>query len=160
MWKIYKVTNQISHWVYVGQTTQSLELRFVGHCCAKSLLGLDIQTYGKGNFIIELIEEVETKEKANYQEQFWIGKLDCFYPNGYNIRNAPKPKGKSRILANTRYRDKAYDVISFAVKKGKREEYKQAAAERGLSLASFLKNGVEEYIQRHEPIEAVKEIAA
>ena len=59
---------------------------------------------------------------------------------------------KARIEANRRYRDKAYDRISIDVKKGKREEYRQAAAVRGMSLAGFLQNGADEYIQNHPPI--------
>lgn len=59
---------------------------------------------------------------------------------------------KSQILANSKYRLKAYDTISFAVKKGKREEYKQAAAARDMSLAGLLQNSVDEYIQNHPPI--------
>ena len=60
---------------------------------------------------------------------------------------------QARLAANARYREKAYDVISFSVKKGKREEYKQAAEMRGMSLAGILQSGVEEYIQNHPVID-------
>lgn len=58
---------------------------------------------------------------------------------------------KCQLVANSRYRDKAYDVITFSVKKGKRDEYKQAALDRGLSLASLLQKSVEDYIATHKP---------
>ena len=59
---------------------------------------------------------------------------------------------QARLAANARYREKAYDVISFSVKKGKKEDYKQAAEQRGMSLAGILQSGVEEYIANH-PVE-------
>lgn len=59
---------------------------------------------------------------------------------------------KAQILANLKYRAKTYDRISIDVKKGKREEYKQAAKERGISLALIIQKGVEEYIRNHPPI--------
>ena len=55
----------------------------------------------------------------------------------------------SKVLANKRYRAKTYDTIGFDVKKGKRDEYKAAAAELGLSLAALLTNAADEFIQRH-----------
>ena len=58
---------------------------------------------------------------------------------------------KTQILANARYRDKSYDVISFSVKKGKRNDYKNLAEERGLSLSMLIQKSIEEYIQNHEP---------
>ena len=45
---------------------------------------------------------------------------------------------KAQILASKKYREKTYDTIGFDVKKGKREEFKQAASRLGLSLAAFL----------------------
>ncbi len=59
---------------------------------------------------------------------------------------------KAQILANLRYRAKTYDRVSIDVKKGKREEWKKAAKERGISLALIIQKGVEEYILNHPPI--------
>ena len=56
---------------------------------------------------------------------------------------------EAKIAANRRYRDKTYDRIEFAVSKGKREEYNQAAKVRGMSLAGLIKSSVEEYIENH-----------
>ena len=56
---------------------------------------------------------------------------------------------KARIMANMRYRDKAYDQLSISIPKGKRAEYATAAKKRGMSLASLIKTSVAEYIQNH-----------
>ena len=56
---------------------------------------------------------------------------------------------QARLDANRRYREKAYDRVSIVVKKGTRDEWKQAAAVRGMSLAGILQSGVEEYIANH-----------
>lgn len=58
---------------------------------------------------------------------------------------------KSRLLANARYHEKAYDRICVDLKKGKREYYKEEAEKRGLSLAMLIQKGVEEYLHNHQP---------
>ena len=52
---------------------------------------------------------------------------------------------KAQKLATQKYRAKTYDTIGFDVPKGKREEFKTIAAERGLSLARFLLLAAESY---------------
>ena len=52
-------------------------------------------------------------------------------------------------IATKKYREKTYDTIGFDVKKGKRDEYKQFATQKGLSLAGMLTNAAEEYIRNH-----------
>lgn len=56
---------------------------------------------------------------------------------------------KSRLLANKKFREKTYDVITFEADKGKRDAYKLIAAELGLSLRMLIQNGVEEYARTH-----------
>lgn len=56
---------------------------------------------------------------------------------------------QAQKLAVQKYRAKTYDTIGFDVRKGKREEYKAAAAELGLSLAAFLTNAADEYALNH-----------
>ena len=50
---------------------------------------------------------------------------------------------------NQAYKNLYYDRLAIWVKKGVRDEYKQAAAELGISLAGLVQNGVEEFIERH-----------
>lgn len=48
-----------------------------------------------------------------------------------------------------KYRPKK-DIITIQVPKGKRDAYKMAAIELGLSLSMLVQYGVEEYIRNHE----------
>ncbi|MBR4384378.1 MAG: hypothetical protein IKP64_12580 [Selenomonadaceae bacterium] len=56
---------------------------------------------------------------------------------------------KAQQLAKDKYRTEKRDQINAEVPKGKRDEYKQAAARFGISLAQLIQNGVEEFIQNH-----------
>ncbi|MBD3879275.1 MAG: hypothetical protein SR1Q5_06275 [Quinella sp. 1Q5] len=47
------------------------------------------------------------------------------------------------------HRKANYDQILFRVKKGKREEYQQAAGNLGIGFWALIQHGVEEYIANH-----------
>lgn len=84
---IYIIKNKINNKVYIGQTTQTINIRFTNHKMA-SRTGEDtkfyraIRKYGENNFYIELLEEVEIKN-LNEREKYWIKYYDSYY-NGYN----------------------------------------------------------------------------
>ena len=59
---------------------------------------------------------------------------------------------QAQMRATIRYRDKNFDRFEINVKKGKKEEYKQAAEERGIGLMELARRGIEEYIENH-PVE-------
>lgn len=87
--KIYCISNKINNHQYVGKTVRTLEDRFADHLRESNKdraenrpLYNAIKKYGKENFYIELLEEVELKDIDN-KEQYWISKLDT-YNNGYN----------------------------------------------------------------------------
>ena len=82
---IYKITNLVNGKIYVGQTKFSVEKRFKEHAKANSPLGHAIRKYGKENFKAEVIEICQTFTELNEREIFWIAKLNCKVPNGYNI---------------------------------------------------------------------------
>lgn len=84
---IYKITNILNGKIYIGQTTRTPQKRFDEHSKADSLLGKDIQTFGKENFSIEILVECQTPEELDAQETFFIEKLNCKLPNGYNTKN-------------------------------------------------------------------------
>lgn len=67
---IYKITNRLNWKVYVGQTRQSIEKRFIQHSKADSPLGQAMQDCGLENFTIETIEECETLEQAKSANDF------------------------------------------------------------------------------------------
>lgn len=86
---IYKITNKINGKSYIGQTIQSVKERFYQHCatkCSQAVLNMAIHKvinkYGKSNFTIEVIEEVESAN-LNDREKYWIKYYDS-YNNGYN----------------------------------------------------------------------------
>lgn len=89
--KIYKITNKVNGKIYVGQTIKSLKERFQKHCWGTTnndkyhlnmAIKKAIRKYGKENFTIELIEEVETN-KLDEREVYWISFYDS-YNKGYN----------------------------------------------------------------------------
>lgn len=86
---IYKITNKINGKVYIGQTIQNVKERFYQHCairCDRKVLNMAIHKaifkYGKKNFTIEVIEEIESTN-LNDREKYWIQYYDS-YSNGYN----------------------------------------------------------------------------
>lgn len=89
--KIYKITNKINSKVYVGQTMKTLKERFQKHCWGTTekdsyhlnmAIKKAIRKYGKENFTIELIEEVE-QDKLDEREVYWISFYNSYY-KGYN----------------------------------------------------------------------------
>lgn len=59
------------------------------------------------------------------------------------------PVSKAQRLAQQKYNAKAYDQILFRVYKGKRDEYKQAAEERGIGFMELIRLAIEEFIENH-----------
>lgn len=82
---VYAITCLLNGMKYVGQTTRTIKKRFSEHASAKNHLGNAIRKYGRENFKIEVLEECETPEQLNEREIFWIAKLNCKHPNGYNV---------------------------------------------------------------------------
>lgn len=86
---IYKITNKINGKSYIGQTIQNVKERFYQHCatkCNQAVLNMvihkAINKYGKSNFTVEVIEEVESTN-LNDRERYWIKYYDS-YNNGCN----------------------------------------------------------------------------
>ena len=82
---VYKLTNTDNGKIYVGQTRFSVEKRFKEHAKAPTLIGDAIRKYGEEQFLIEVLENCETREEAYELEIFFIAKFDCMAPNGYNL---------------------------------------------------------------------------
>ena len=82
---IYKITNLLNEKIYIGQTRQPIEQRFLQHFKADSPLGQDMREYGIENFTIEIIERCKNQEQLNEREIFWINALNSKQPNGYNV---------------------------------------------------------------------------
>lgn len=85
MYKVYLITNNENKKQYVGITKFSLEERFSQHIKRGFILTEAIQKYGQQKFSIELVEEVESAERAYELEQYYIKQYDTKVPNGYNL---------------------------------------------------------------------------
>lgn len=85
MYKIYLITNIENKKQYVGITKFSIEERFLQHTKRGFLLTEAIQKYGEQNFSIELIESVESADRAYELEIFYIQEYNTKVPNGYNL---------------------------------------------------------------------------
>jgi len=70
---IYKIICLINNKIYVGQTSQVLEVRLKAHAREnRTVIGRAIQKYGLSNFKISIICEVGTREECNVKEQYYI----------------------------------------------------------------------------------------
>lgn len=85
MYKIYLITNNENKKQYVGITKFSIEERFLQHTRRGFILTEAIKKYGKDNFYIDLIDEVESAERAYELEQYYIKEYNTKVPNGYNL---------------------------------------------------------------------------
>ena len=84
---IYKITNLLNEKIYIGQTKQTIERRFIQHSKANSPLGQSIRECDLENFTIEVVERCENQNELNEREKFWIKILKSKVPNGYNLSN-------------------------------------------------------------------------
>ena len=85
---IYKITNNITGFSYIGKTKRSLDRRWYEHCNYKSVqknihFYNAIRKYGKDCWTIEIIEEVKNVDLLDEREIFWIAHFNTFN-NGYN----------------------------------------------------------------------------
>lgn len=87
---IYKVTNNITGKIYIGQTNRSTKERWKEHCKpalkTRSYLSAAIQKYGKENFMIEELAKVSTQDELDQLEVKLIEEHNAMFPNGYNLR--------------------------------------------------------------------------
>lgn len=89
---IYKIVNKINNKVYVGQSIDIIE-RWRQHgykafnqkeLAYNSAIHVAFRKYGIENFELIILEECSVFE-LDEREIYWIQKLDCLTPNGYNI---------------------------------------------------------------------------
>lgn len=84
----YCITNKITGKKYVGVTSRDPKIRFMEHCSHRknlnSIVGINVNLYGKDNFELSILEENISEELRDEKERFWINRLDCLFPNGYN----------------------------------------------------------------------------
>jgi len=102
---IYKTVSRVSKKIYVGQTTHSLKRRIAMHLAQANRLDRNrsnyfysaLRKYAAGSSIIEIptgyqtgsflwfvVDHATTRKELNKKEKYWIKKLGCKVPNGYN----------------------------------------------------------------------------
>ena len=93
---IYIITNDINNKVYIGQTKNTIQIRWNGHkhtsrSVCNMLISKAIKKYGVEHFAIREIEKIETSNEndlcniLNDKERMYISEYNSVSPNGYNL---------------------------------------------------------------------------
>ena len=109
---IYKITNLLNEKIYIGQTKQPIEKRFLQHSKANSPLGQAMRDCGLENFTIEVIERYQNE--LNEREKFWIKVLKSKSPNGYNLSNGGE--GSFRRKKDIHFLNTSFNRIEVSTK--------------------------------------------
>jgi group I intron endonuclease len=93
---IYKCTNKINSFIYIGQTIQSLESRVKKHKDSDNNMDISkaFKEYGFDNFLWEEIDVAYSKEELNEQEKYWIKFYDSLSKNGHGYNKTKGGSGK------------------------------------------------------------------
>jgi len=92
---VYLITNLINGKQYVGQTVETIEIRFGNHCSSKNpVISRAIRKYGKKNFKVEEIDVAYNQEELNLIEGVYISWFNTLVPNGYNVKEIIDGKGR------------------------------------------------------------------
>lgn len=128
---IYKITNTINQKIYIGQTNQTIEKRFLQHSKSITPLGDVMRKYGLENFTIEIIEECSTPEQTKERERFWIKTLKSRVPNGYNQSDGGEGiiLGENKVEGNT-------SLIQFRMKSELKRKAEEIFNQLGLTFSS------------------------
>jgi group I intron endonuclease len=142
---IYKITNTINNKIYIGQTNDFNRRKSQYKHAAKQLEHDQLITkamykYGYENFIMEIIDEVNSREEANIKEEEYMVKLDSRNKDiGYNMATGGGVFGLTDEIKE-KISEKLKEFYSKNVSKIKgkalSEEHKLA-----ISKASFGKKG-------------------
>lgn len=127
---IYKVTNLINGRIYVGKKI-NIKQDYYG---SGKLIKLAIKKYGKQNFKREILQKcLKGLEEYNKSEKYWIKKLDCIVPKGYNLTeggeggdtftysiNKEEQRKNKAIFFKKLWKNKKYRDFMIKVKIGKK----------------------------------------
>ena len=153
---IYCYTNNINNKKYIGQTINPMQ-RYNAHKSSyqnskdkeyDSLLHRAFRKYGFENFTYEiLVQDIDDIEILNQLEEYYIKKLNCQTPNGYNVepggKNCKKPKSiehrKKEIWGQAKLTEEEVIELRLAYKnkKSPTEIYEKKYKDR-LHYNSFL----------------------
>lgn len=92
---IYLLCNRVNNKVYVGQTWRPLKERFRTYRKSQPHLFNAITKYGKDNFYYQILTVVNTQERADYWEGYFLTKFDTMdNDKGYNLRGPGGSRGQ------------------------------------------------------------------
>lgn len=120
---IYLITNRLNSKKYVGQTVQTLKLRwknhveqaFAGQIDAIESLHVAIRESGPENFDVQQIDEGIANINLEEKEKAWIRRLNTLAPNGYNILAGGGSGGsnKKRTLVDGKWFDSRREAAYY-----------------------------------------------
>lgn len=88
---IYLLLNKNNGKQYVGQTTTTIASRCVSHRKDSRKLNTPlakaIRKFGIDAFEVGCLEGCSSQEELNRREQYWIKRICCLFPKGYNLRS-------------------------------------------------------------------------
>ena len=148
---IYLITNLINGKQYIGQTSQSLKTRFDQHCTysASTLIHNAIIEFGRENFIIEKLEELNDDADAITLEKQYILQYNTLTPNGYNVfLGQSNPNGanngmKGKVLPP----EWAQKLACPGTKNGRACYFKLKWLDTNEELIFELRQGLADYLQ-------------
>jgi group I intron endonuclease len=119
--EVYLIRNKINGKLYVGQTTNSIQIRWKQHCSSARhrplcLIDKAIAKHGESSFILETLDRTSDRSSLNERELDWIMKLGAMAPAGYNLRNTAKGQSGWHLSATTK------EKLSRALKGSKPSE--------------------------------------
>lgn len=148
---IYRITNKVNGKVYIGQTSRTLAERLYEHIKGNpSRVGKDIAKLGKDSFSIDVIDVVDTQEKADKTERFWI---DFYSDNSYNVLSGGKPtKAEMAMLTHIPRKKKPKKEKPKVEKVRRAEAYtvKRTKVKTTLTVEKVKRNVRGEAIEREE----------
>lgn len=114
---IYKITNLVNGLIYVGKTTKTIEERRKAHINAvrnnsKARIHIAIREFGLDNFRFDVLEYVDTKDKLNEREIYYINKLNSTNLSiGYNDHLG----GNLNLMHSDRIREKHANTLKDSI---------------------------------------------
>lgn len=110
---IYKTTNLVNGKIYIGQH-KAEKFEPNAYKGSGSYFLEAYKTFGKQNFLCELIEECDSKEDLDNRERYWINFFDCRNPNvGYNRSEGGQSK---HYFTNCKHTEEEREKISQSSK--------------------------------------------
>lgn len=153
---IYLITNQINGKQYVGKTQKGYKYRFHQHCLAyehgvRNYISCAIHKYGKDNFHVELIKQVED-DTWEYWENYYIRQYHTHYTEGgYNITwggdSNPMDVPAVRLKHDLKCKSESFRELQHELSIGKKhtEETKKLCQQNTLNNLEVCTRGFRKY---------------